>query len=462
MSLKLHLISLGCTKNLVDSEVMLGCLGEYEVSQNLAESDVIIINTCGFIQSAKQESIKTILNAAESKRKDSILVVSGCLSERYAKELEEQMPEIDILIGVRDYDKIDSFLRQKQDEKQAIKVTSTPLHKDSLKRNFSTQDKIFLATQNHKRIIANSTTHAYIKLSEGCNQQCSFCSIPSFKGKLQSKSIDSILQEVEILSVQGFIDFSFIAQDSSSYLKDFGINDGLIALIKALDSSKLIKNARIHYLYPTSTSFKLIDTIAESSVVQNYFDIPIQHIADSMLKRMRRGMNEKDLLALLNHIKQVPNAFLRSSIIIGHPGESDEEFSRLVDFINEGIFDRLNIFAFSSEEGTLADSMPNKIPTKIINSRINAINKILKSQDKARYKQMIGQTYEVIVESKSQISEFFYSARDVRWGVEVDGEILINDIELDSSDAKSYIKNGFYTAKITDYKQGFLFGKIIE
>lgn len=481
---KLHLISLGCSKNLVDSEVMLGRLQCCSLTDNISEADVIIINTCGFIQSAKQESIRTILEASNMRKNGAILVVSGCLSERYAKELEEEIKEIDIIIGVRDYATIDSLLTQKGivlpnfvPTKTKNNAISAPKPLDSSTRNnadkgstdssslnsigyrnhpqnLASNQKVFLANEHHKRIITGSRIHAYIKLSEGCNQQCSFCSIPSFKGKLQSRSIQSILNEVESLAKEGFMDFSFIAQDSSSYLQDFGQKDGLVALIKALDAQAIARNARIHYLYPTSTSEKLIETIAASNIIQNYFDIPIQHIADSMLARMRRNIRKKRLKELLSLMRQTSNAFLRSTLIVGHPGESQEEFDELCEFVEEGIFDRLNLFAFSSEEGTLAHTMAEKIQTKTINARLNALNKILRTQDKHCYQTLKNTTLEVLLEGKSSISEYFYSARDKRWGLEIDGEILINESDIE------YPKAGLYEAYISEYKYGLLFGKL--
>lgn len=520
---KLHLISLGCTKNLVDSEVMLGRLSELTLSDEVGEADVIIVNTCGFIHSAKQESIGEILRVAGEKKEGAILVVSGCLSERYAKELEKDMPEIDIIIGVRDYDKIDSLLAKKgffgavprlpnpptlanptkashtssakmpsptnatnstshansttppitsstqnplsqtlsqSPQKSTTKINASQLPTNppsqNLGKNLASQDEVFLSDEHSKRVISNSAIHAYIKLSEGCNQSCSFCSIPSFKGRLRSRSIASVLAEVENLAQKGYKDFSFIAQDSSSYLLDFGVRDGLVALIKALDSSGAAKSSRIHYLYPTTTSYKLIEAIASSPSVQNYFDMPIQHIDDKMLKLMKRGAGEKKLREMLNLMRSLPNAFLRSTIIIGHPCEGEEEFGRLADFLGEGIFDRLNLFAFSSEEGTLAHTMSPKVPTKVVNARLNKLNKILKSQDKIRYRALKGVQIPVIVEGRASISEHFYSARDIRWGLEIDGEILINDSEVED------ISAGYYEAKITEYKNGLLFGKILS
>ena len=228
----------------------------------------------------------------------------------------------------------------------------------------------------------------------------------------------------------------------------------MVALIKALDAQAIARNARIHYLYPTSTSEKLIEAIAASNIIQNYFDIPIQHIADSMLARMRRNIRKKRLKELLSLMRQTPNAFLRSTLIVGHPGESQEEFDELYEFVEEGIFDRLNLFAFSSEEGTLAHTMAEKIQTKTINARLNALNKILRTQDKHRYQTLKNTTLEVLLEGKSSISEYFYSARDKRWGLEIDGEILINESDIE------YPKAGLYEAYISEYKYGLLFGKL--
>lgn len=469
---------------------MLGRLSTLELTNKAGEADVIIVNTCGFIHSAKQESVSEILRVSSERKKGAILVVSGCLSERYAKELESDMPEIDIIIGVRDYDKIDSLLEKKGfifakdssipfvdftrknlaskttqiaqtnqnlSRKNSQKLTTQTTSSQNLSSTiFSSNDKVFLSDENSKRVISNSAIHAYIKLSEGCNQNCSFCAIPSFKGKLQSRSIASVLREVENLAKQGFKDFSFIAQDSSSYLLDFGVRDGLISLIKALDSSGVAKSARIHYLYPTTTSHKLIETIAKSAVVQNYFDMPIQHISDKMLRLMKRGISATKLKQMLNLMRSIPNAFLRSTIIVGHPCEEEREFCELKDFIEEGIFDRLNLFAFSSEEGTYAHTMSKKVPTNVVNKRLNALNKILKSKDKARYSALKGEKIPVILEGRAEVSPHFYSSRDIRWGLEIDGEILINDSQIER------LNVGYYKAQITEYKNGLLFGKILD
>jgi len=226
---KLHLVSLGCTKNLVDSEVMLGRLKEYEITDDNTQADVIIVNTCGFIDAAKEESINTVLNLHDERKENSILVMSGCLTERYREELQADMPEIDIFTGVGDYEKIDELIASKQS-------TFSP--------------EVYLATETSGRVITGSNYHAYIKIAEGCNQACSFCAIPSFKGKLHSRSLSSIIKEVENLVAQGYYDFSFISQDSSSYGRDMKLSDGLIDLIKGVEAIEGVKSARILYLYP--------------------------------------------------------------------------------------------------------------------------------------------------------------------------------------------------------------------
>lgn len=414
---------------------MLGRLREYELTDEVSEADVIIINTCGFISAAKQESINTILEASSKRKEGALLVASGCLSQRYHRELLEEMPEIDIITGVGDYDKIDLMIAKRQ---------GMQTH------------RVFLADEHHERIITGSSIHAYVKLSEGCNQSCSFCSIPSFKGKLRSRQIDSVLKEVENLSKRGYQDFSFVAQDSSSYLRDCGEREGLIKLIEALDQQSLARSARILYLYPSTTDLKLIETIANSKIVQNYFDMPIQHISQSMLTRMKRGVSREKHIELLKAMRDIPNAFVRTTLIVGHPQESEEEFEELCEFIKEFRFDAINVFAYSSEEGTSAHMMDGHIAPKVINSRIKTLNKIILSQQKARKKSMLGKVLPVIIEGKSEVSEYFYSARALSWAPQIDGEILINEVEIDGG-----IDAGYYEVKITQVKEGYVFGSVI-
>ncbi|MCG3719856.1 radical SAM protein, partial [Aliarcobacter butzleri] len=229
----LHMVSLGCTKNLVDSEVMLGRLSDYQLTDDAQNADVIIVNTCGFIDSAKQESINTILSLHEDRKNESVLVMAGCLSERYKEELQKELPEIDVFTGVGDYDKIDELVNEKRS-------------------NFTSE--VFLASETNERVITGSSYHAYVKLSEGCNQACSFCAIPSFKGKLHSRTLQSLVKEVKALVAKGYVDFSFVSQDSSSFLRDLDIKNGLELLIEEVEKIEGIKTARILYLYPSTTT----------------------------------------------------------------------------------------------------------------------------------------------------------------------------------------------------------------
>jgi len=423
MSKKLHLVSLGCTKNLVDSEVMLGRLKEYEITDDNTQADVIIVNTCGFIDAAKEESINTVLNLHDERKKDSILVMSGCLSERYKEELQADMPEIDIFTGVGDYEKIDELIASKQS-------TFSP--------------EVYLATETSGRVITGSNYHAYIKIAEGCNQACSFCAIPSFKGKLHSRSLSSIVKEITNLLAQGFYDFSFISQDSSSYGRDMELKDGLIDLIKAVEAIEGVKSARILYLYPSTTTFELIDAISDSNIFQTYYDMPIQHIDDAVLKTMKRGFGEKKTIELLEYMKSKPNAFLRTSVIAGHPGESEESFQKLCDFMEIFGFDRFNTFHYSNEETTTAYNM-EQISQETIDERAEVLGEIAEASTLSSLENMIGKTVTIVIDGESDEHEYLLSGRPLNWAVDIDGEILINDT---SDLAIEYGKR--YEAKITE------------
>lgn len=451
---KLYLISLGCTKNLVDSEVMLGALSHYERVNEPQNADIIIVNTCGFIASAKKESIDRILEVALVKKNDAILIVSGCLSERYAEELRDEIKEIDIITGVGDYDKIEAMIKRVRDSR---KIRNESPKSANLPRIQTPQilksDKTFLI-DNERRIITGSAIHAYIKISEGCNQQCSFCAIPHFKGKLHSRGVDSIMREVDSLVARGYVDFSFIAQDSSSYMRDLGKKDGLVELIKRVETSGA-KSARILYLYPTTTSESLISAIANSRVFQNYFDMPLQHISDKMLKVMKRGADKARHIALLRQMRGCENSFVRTTFLLGHPQESESDFEELCEFVSDFSFDRANIFGFSREEGTIAFNMSGEVSAKTTRGRIKTLNTILSKQQKNSLKSLVGREISAIIEGRSAQSDLLFSARDLRWDREIDGEILINDSAIP-------LNSGYYKVQITDFKGGILLGKAVS
>ena len=431
---KLHLISLGCNKNLVDSEIMLGRLQNYDITDDISDADVIIVNTCGFIKSAKEESIQTILEMHEARKNGSLLVVTGCLMQRYKDELMKELPEVDLFTGVADYDKIDEIILKKQNL-------------------FSPQTYL---QANEERVITGSNYHAYIKISEGCNQKCSFCAIPTFKGKLKSRSLENIVNEVKNLVKKGYYDFSFLSQDSSSYMRDQGVSDGLINLIDEIEKIKGVRSARILYLYPSTTSKELISRIIASPIFHNYFDMPIQHISENMLKIMKRGSGAKKIKELLNLMRNAENSFLRTGVIVGHPGESEEDFEELCEFLEEFNFDRISAFAYSKEEDTASFEM-EQIPAKIISKRLNKIEKITKKSINESLQKEIGKQIYASLEGESSEGEMFYAAKKDIWDKDIDGEILINE-----SDVKELEIGSLYLCEVTDVVDQKLIAKIIK
>lgn len=431
---KLHLISLGCNKNLVDSEIMLGRLQNYDITDDISDADVIIVNTCGFIKSAKEESIQTILEMHEARKNGSLLVVTGCLMQRYKDELIKELPEVDLFTGVADYDKIDEIILKKQ--------------------NLFSPETYLQA--NEERVITGSNYHAYIKISEGCNQKCSFCAIPTFKGKLKSRSLENIINEVKNLVKKGYYDFSFLSQDSSSYMRDQGISDGLINLIDEIEKIEGVRSARILYLYPSTTSKELISRIIASPIFHNYFDMPIQHISENMLKIMKRGSGAKKIKELLNLMRNAENSFLRTGVIVGHPGESEEDFEELCEFLEEFKFDRISAFAYSKEEDTASFEM-EQIPAKIISKRLSKIEKITKKAINESLQKELGKQIYASLEGISSEGEMFYAAKKDIWDKDIDGEILINE-----SDVKELEIGSLYLCEVSDVVDQKLVATIVK
>ena len=431
---KLHLISLGCNKNLVDSEIMLGRLQNYDITDDISDADVIIVNTCGFIKSAKEESIQTILEMHKARKNGSLLVVTGCLMQRYKDELIKELPEVDLFTGVADYDKIDEIILKKQNL-------------------FSPQTYL---QANEERVITGSNYHAYIKISEGCNQKCSFCAIPTFKGKLKSRSLENIVNEVKNLVKKGYYDFSFLSQDSSSYMHDHGVSDGLINLIDEIEKIEGVRSARILYIYPSTTSKELISRIIASPIFHNYFDMPIQHISENMLKIMKRGSGAKKIKELLNLMRNAKNSFLRTGVIVGHPGESEEDFEELCEFLEEFKFDRISAFAYSKEEDTASFEM-EQIPAKIISKRLSKIEKITKKAINESLQKELGKQIYASLEGISSEGEMFYAAKKDIWDKDIDGEILINE-----SDVKELEIGSLYLCEVSDVVDQKLVATIVK
>ncbi|NQY53464.1 MAG: 30S ribosomal protein S12 methylthiotransferase RimO [Campylobacteraceae bacterium] len=433
----LHLVSLGCTKNLIDSEIMLGKLQAYKMTDDPTVADVLIVNTCGFIDSAKEESINTLLDLHDLRKKESVLVMAGCLSQRYKDDLQEELIEVDIFTGVGDYDKIDQLVNEKRS---------------------AFTDEVFLSSDSHDRIITGSSYHAYVKLSEGCNQKCSFCAIPSFKGKLHSRTLESLLKEVKNLIKNGYKDFSFVSQDSSSFLRDIGIKDGLEQLIREVDKIEGVSTCRILYLYPSTTELSLIKTIENSTTFMNYFDMPLQHISSSLLKTMKRGKGVEKLRELMLAMRNTPNSFVRTTFIVGHPGETQEDFEELCEYLEEFGFDRSNVFSYSDEEGTKAYDSTEKVEQELIDERADILGDIISRKTQESLEAEVGQEYEVYVDGESDEHEYLLSARKILWAPDIDGEIYINDNETEEQ-----IKFGQkYRVKITELSGDKLLATILK
>ena len=374
-SKKLNFVSLGCAKALVDSELLLGGLKNenFIITKEPKEADTILINTCGFLDIARQESIDTILQACELKKTGSLkqLIVMGCLSERYPDQLSKEIPEVDQFFGSNDHKQIISFITGKDYTKQ------DPLYFRSL------------MTPNH---------YAYIKIAEGCDNGCSFCSIPIMRGLQKSRSVDSILWEAEKLVESGVKELLIIAQDSTSYGWDLNPKVYLNELIPSLDSLGF-EWIRLHYAHPAHLSKKIIDALAESKNFCNYLDMPIQHGSDRILKSMRRGLGQEGIRKKINDLrKMIPNIRIRTTLIVGYPNETENDFKELYDFIDEMQFDRLGVFTYSEEEGTLAEKLDDNVPNELKNERKSIIMDLQANISAEKNEKMIGKTYKVLVD----------------------------------------------------------------
>ena len=372
---KLNMISLGCAKALVDSELLLGGLknAQFDITQEPEEADTIVVNTCGFLDIAREESIETILQAAELKKSGNLkqLVVMGCLSERFPEELAKEIPEVDRFFGSKNIHQVTSFLTGK---------------------DYAKDDPLFyrsLMTPGH---------YAYLKIAEGCDNGCSFCSIPLMRGLQKSRPIDSIMWEAEKLVDQGIKEMLVIAQDSTSYGWDLTPKVYLSDLIKELDTLD-IEWIRLHYAHPAHLSQRIIDAMANSKKVCRYLDMPIQHGSDKILKSMRRGLGKDGIRDRVLRLREaIPDIRIRTTLIVGYPGETDDEFKQLYDFIEEMEFDRLGIFTYSEEEGTLAEALKDDVPTDVKHERKVEIMDLQANISSEKNNAMVGATLKVLVD----------------------------------------------------------------
>ena len=424
---KLHLISLGCAKNLVDSEILLGGLknSQYDVTKNPDTADTIIVNTCGFLDLAREESVDTILQAAELKKSGSIeqLVVMGCLSERYHDELKKEIPEVDQFFGTNDHRQIASFITGKdygKDDPSFFRSLLTPSH------------------------------YAYIKIAEGCDNGCSFCSIPIMRGLQKSRTIPELVAETNRLVDDGIKEIMIIAQDTTSYGWDLEKRVYLSDLISQMDK---IENGpewiRIHYAHPAHLSQRIIDAMAKSDRVCDYIDMPIQHASDRLLKSMRRGLNQDGIRKKINSLRNaIPEISIRTTIIVGYPGEDEADFAELTDFISETKFDHLGVFTYSEEEGTTAANLKDNVPREVKDERKAMIMDIQNDIDHERNSSMVGQIHKVIID---EVGDNIAVGRTQYDAPEIDKIVRITDIVE---------KGSIYEVKIDDFNEYELIGAL--
>lgn len=436
---KVGMVSLGCDKNRVDSEIMLGQVErEYELTNNPKEADIIIVNTCGFIEKAKQESINTILDMAKYKikYKCKLLIATGCLTQRYGKELLDLMPELDIVLGVNDYEKINKAIERFIKENK--KISST---------NFTNE-----GINEGKRIITTNKSSAYLRIAEGCNNFCTYCIIPKIRGKFRSRKIENIIEEGKILANAGVKEIILIAQDTTNYGIDLYNEKRLHIVLRELSKIEGIEFIRVMYCYPEAIYGELIEEISKNDKVCKYLDLPIQHISNDILKRMGRKTSKEEIIDKIKTLREnVSNIVLRTSLIVGFPGETEKDFNELKEFLKEMKLDKVGVFTYSQEEDTPAALMENQIDEKIKQQREKELMEVQKEISKAINKSKVGRTYKVLVESEN--SDCFIG-RSYEMAPDIDGLIYIKEKNLKA--------NKFYDVKIKEALEYDLIGVVLN
>ena len=435
--MKVGFVSLGCSKNLVDTEMLIGMFKneEYKIVNDPKEAEIIVINTCGFIESAKEEAINTILEMAEYKNKKcKYLIVMGCLVERYKDDLVKSLPEVDLFIKYSEYSTIWQQI-------QAV------INKNKEKQDFKLD---FM-----DRVITTGENFAYLRIAEGCSNKCTYCAIPYIRGGFQSRKIEDILQEANKLVNSGIKELIVIAQDTTKYGIDIYGEPKLAELLEKLCKIDGVKWVRFLYAYPETITDELIKVVKENDKICKYFDIPIQHISDSVLKRMNRKSNGASIKNVIAKIrKEIPNVILRTTLIVGFPGETVKDFDELYNFVQDARFDRLGAFTYSKEEGTPAARLPEQIHPMTKKSRYNKIMKIQQEISSEQLKLCVGKEFEVLVENKTFDGKW-YVGRSYMDVPDIDGVIYIKN-------SKENLEGKYVTVEIIDIKDYDLIAKIIK
>lgn len=447
MATKISFVSLGCDKNLIDSEIMLGLIDEkgYIITPNDSEADVIIINSCGFILDANQEAIDKVLEMADYKAngKCKALIVTGCMAQRYKDEIFESLPEVDAVVGTGDFENIGAVIDRLLDGEKQVQLVTDINH-------------LLNENNSYKRMVTTTGGFSYLKIAEGCDNRCTYCTIPSLRGKYRSRSMESLVKEAEILADKGVRELILIAQDTSLYGKDLYGEQKLHSLLQEISKIEDIKWIRILYCYPENVYDELIDEMASNPKVLHYLDMPVQHTDDRILKLMGRRSTGDKIKDTVNRLRaKMPDMCIRTTLITGFPTETQEEFESVIDFMKEVKFDRLGVFTYSPEEGTPACKMDGQIDEEIKAQRKESIMEAQMEISAELGERFVGKTLEVIVEGKIEDEEDLYCGRSFRDCYEIDGFVFFKSSE-------ELIAGDFYNIRITSAGDYDLIGERVE
>lgn len=450
-----YFVSLGCSKNLVDSQVMLGKLelDKYQITREPSEADVIIVNTCSFIQASKEESISTVLEMADYKEtgKCKVLVASGCLPQRYAKDLEKSMPEVDLFIGTGQYHRITEALSEHARTKE--------LGGELPKRSYIDQPA-FIHTEKDPRTLTGPTYTAYLKLSEGCNRRCAFCIIPKLRGNVRSRTVASLIEEAEQLAKRGVRELNLVAQDLTEYGMEWKYKERLETLLPELVKVEGIEWIRLHYVYPDQFSDELLEIIAREPKIVKYLDMPIQHTNDDVLKSMNRRLTNEKLFSLITRLREkIPGVVFRTSIIVGFPGETEAQFEQLCSDLKKLALDHVGVFSYSREEGTKAAEMGAQVHPSTKRKRAKILREILDEISTQKKSSLVGKKSIAMIEGTSEQSDLLLQARMSTQAQEIDGHVLINDLGV-NGEWNSVRPGDFVEVEITESHTHDLIGKV--
>lgn len=447
MSVKICFISLGCDKNLIDSEIMLGLIDNegYIITDDDSQADIIIINSCGFIMDANREAIDRVLDAAEHKREGTCkgIIVTGCMAQRYKDEIFESLPEVDAVVGTSEFVNIGSVIKRLTAGEKHFKVVGD-------------KDKPLDEEVSYKRIITTLGGFGYLKIAEGCDSRCTYCTIPSLRGRYRSRRMESLIKEAEIMARQGVSELILIAQDTSLYGSDLYGGQRLHLLLRELGRIDGIQWIRLLYCYPEHIYPELVAEMSSNPKVLHYVDMPIQHSEDKILKLMGRKSTRDELKQVIVGLRTaMPDICIRTTLIVGFPGETQEDFNGLCSFIDEVGFDRLGVFAYSREDGTPAYRLPNQIDEEIKQQRKDYIMEVQKGVSAKICQSFVGKTLRVIVEGKIDGEENVYCGRSYRDCYEIDGYVFFES-------ENELIAGDYYNIKITSASDYDLVGEIAE